>query len=136
MVNAEGSWSQPIDAGAGGADGRATLPSVPPLLRSLTAPGLAGALSRYRLLAYLVGTGLLVLTVIGVPLQYAAHSTGVVSVVGPLHGFLYIVYLVAGYDLTRRSRLTLGQLLTVIVAGFVPVVAFVVERWITRKVVA
>ena len=69
-------------------------------------------------------------------MQYAAHSTGVVSVVGPLHGFLYIVYLVAGYDLTRRSRLTLGQLLTVIVAGFVPVVAFVVERWITRKVVA
>lgn len=109
---------------------------LPPLVPNLTARGLVGALSRYRLMAYLVGVGLLVLVLVGMPLQYGAHYAGVVAVVGPLHGGLYIVYLLAGTDLARRSRLTLVQLLLVIVAGFVPGVAFVVERWVARRVAA
>lgn len=95
-----------------------------------------GALLRYRVMAYLVGIGLLVLVLVGVPLQYAAGRPGVVAVVGPIHGILYIVYLAVAYDLARRSKWSLGRMAAVVLAGFLPFLAFVVERRITPRVQA
>ena len=101
-----------------------------------SAPGLRRALLRYRVMAYAVGVGLVVLVLVGIPLQVAAHSPQVVQVVGPVHGFLYIVYLVAAADLVRRGRWPVSSLAGVILAGLVPFMAFVVERRITRRVEA
>jgi integral membrane protein len=101
---------------------------------SLVAPGVSGALLRYRIMAYIVGVMLLILVFIGVPLQYGADFNAVAAIVGPIHGVLYIVYLVAGYDLARRDRWSLGQMAAVVFAGFVPFLAFVVERRVTRRV--
>lgn len=98
--------------------------------------GIDRALRRYRLLAWTVGVGLLVLVVVGVPLQYAASSPGVVEIVGPLHGVIYMIYLVAAFDLARRSRFSLPQLLMMLCAGFLPVLAFVIERRVTARVEA
>ncbi len=91
-----------------------------------------GALIRYRIMAYIVGIGLIILVFVGIPLQIAGHP-GVVKVVGPIHGFLYIVYLVAGADLALRARWGLGRIIMVVLAGFVPFVAFIVERKVTRQ---
>ena len=95
---------------------------------------LARALLRYRAMAYVVGVALLVLVLVGVPLQFAAGHPGVVGVVGPIHGFLYIVYLAVGYDLARRDGWSLPRMLVVALAGFVPFLTFVVERSVTRRV--
>ena len=84
-------------------------------------------------MAYLVGTGLLVLVAIGMPLQYGAGHPGVVKVVGPIHGALYIVYLFAAFDLYRRQRFSLLQLAAMIGAGFIPLLAFVVERRVSSR---
>jgi len=91
------------------------------------------SLVRYRAMAYVVGVGLLVLVCVGVPLQYAAGRPGVVAVVGPIHGLLYIVYLLTVADLARRFRLGLGPLVALVAAGFVPLLAFVVERRTSRR---
>lgn len=93
-----------------------------------------GALVRYRVMAYLVGAMLILLVGLGVPLRYAAGEPGVVAVVGPLHGFLYIVYLLAAFDLARRARFGLLQLAAMVLSGLVPTLAFFVERRITRRV--
>jgi integral membrane protein len=93
----------------------------------------SGALLRYRLMAYVVGTGLLILVVIGVPLQYGAGHPGVVTVVGPIHGFLYIVYLLAAYDLARRAHFRPVRLLAMVAAGLLPGLAFVIEHRITAQ---
>ena len=98
-------------------------------------PGLRAALLRYRVMAYAVGIGLVVLVLVGVPLQLAGHPS-VVAIVGPVHGFLYLVYLAAAADLTRRGRWPLIQLVWVLLAGLVPFAAFVVERRVTRRVQA
>jgi integral membrane protein len=95
-----------------------------------------GAILRYRVMAYTVGVGLMILVFVGVPLQYAAHSPGVVKVVGPIHGALYIVYLLAALDLARRARFGLLQLVAMVAAGFVPFVAFIVERQVVRRLAA
>jgi len=94
----------------------------------------AASLARYRAMAYVVGVGLLVLTLIGVPLQYVAGKPAVVQIVGPIHGFLYIGYLLTVVDLRRRFHLSLGQLVSLVAAGFVPFLAFVLERLTTRRV--
>lgn len=92
------------------------------------------ALLRYRVMAYIVGTGLAILCFVGLPLQYAAHNDVVVAVVGPVHGFAYIAYLAVGYDMARRVRWPLSRLLPVVLAGFVPLLAFVIERLTTPKI--
>jgi integral membrane protein len=100
----------------------------------LLSPGMKGALLRYRILAYVVGTGLIVLVFIGMPLQFGFNHPAVVQIVGPIHGFLYIVYLIAALDLARRARFSLLQMAAMIGAGLCPFLAFVIERRITRKI--
>ncbi len=100
----------------------------------LTTRGIQGALERYKVMAYIVGAGLIILVFVGVPLQYAAGLPQVAHIVGPVHGFLYIVYLVAALDLALRARFTLLQMAAMIGAGFVPFLAFVVERSVAKRV--
>jgi integral membrane protein len=93
----------------------------------------AAALNRYRVMAYVVGTMLIILVFVAIPLQYGASRPGLAEVVAPLHGYLYIVYLVAGADLARRAHWRLGRILMVVCAGFVPFLAFVIERRVNRQ---
>ncbi len=92
-----------------------------------------GALTRYRIMAFIVGTGLCLLVFVAVPLQYGADITWVAKVVGTIHGYLYIVYLIASADLARRARWRLGRILLVVAAGFVPFLAFIVEHRVYQQ---
>ncbi len=96
-------------------------------------PGLDGAIARYRIMAFVVGIGLLILVFVGVPLQYGAGKPQVEEVVGTLHGFLYIVYLLCAVDLARRARFTLLQLAAMIGAGFLPFLAFIIEHRVMQR---
>lgn len=99
------------------------------------AKGLSGAVLRYRIMAYTVGTGLLVLVFVGIPCQYGAGIPEVDAIVGPIHGFLYIVYLLAAVDLARRARFTLLQMAAMIAAGFLPFLAFIIEHQVMKRLV-
>lgn len=90
------------------------------------------AMRRYRVAAWVVGVGLLVLVLVGMPLKYLAGNPSVVAVVGPLHGFLYMAYLVLTADLVYRARWPIGWALLIALAGTIPFVSFVAERRVTR----
>jgi integral membrane protein len=92
-----------------------------------------GALVRYRIMAFVVGVGLVLLVFVGMPLQFAAHQKVVVQVVGTAHGYLYLAYLVTAADLARRAHWRIGRILAVVAAGFVPFLAFVVEHRVFRQ---
>ena len=98
--------------------------------------GHRSALLRYRVMAYAVGVGLIVLVFVGIPLQIWSDVPGVVHVVGPIHGFLYLAYLVVGADLVRRERWPIRELVVMAIAGLVPFAAFGVERRVTRRATA
>jgi len=85
-------------------------------------------LGRYRVLAYIVGVGLVVLVFVGVPLKYGLDFPYVAQYVGMAHGFLYIVYCIACLELALRHRLHVVRLLLMAAAGFVPFLSFVMER--------
>ena len=89
----------------------------------------------YRTLAYVTGTALIVLCFVGIPLQVFADNLVVVKYVGTAHGMLYIIYVVVAFVMTRMVRMKVASPGTVIVllAGTIPILTFVVERWVTRK---
>ena len=93
------------------------------------------AVLRYRVMAYVTGVVLMVLCFVGIPLQIWAHNEVVASDVGTAHGILYIIYLITAYQLSRQLRLPLASPATVILllAGTIPVLTFVVERWFTHR---
>ncbi|HEX4221262.1 MAG TPA: DUF3817 domain-containing protein [Pseudonocardiaceae bacterium] len=106
-----------------------------PTVSELRARRINGALKRYRFIAYIVGIGLLALTVatildwgFGIP-QYA-------EVIGPLHGFLYMIYLALGIDLALKARWSVVGSLLVLLAGTIPFLSFVAERQVTKRVTA
>jgi integral membrane protein len=91
-------------------------------------------LDRYRLLAYIVGTALVILVFIGIPLQVWGHNDTIEKIVGTLHGFLYIVYVVLTLELAGRYRFSLVRAIGSMLAGLVPIMTFVAERKNTEYV--
>lgn len=97
------------------------------------APGVRGALARYRVMAYVVGVGLLALC-FSMIMEYVFDQDQYTAIVGPVHGFLYIVYLVATVDLAIKARWSMKGTVLVMLSGVVPFISFVAERRVARKV--
>jgi integral membrane protein len=95
--------------------------------------GVPAALTRYRVMAYIVGTMLLVLVFVAMPIKYWGHDDTPVAIVGTAHGFLYCVYLLAAFDLALRARWRALGTVLVLLAGTIPFLSFVAERIVTRK---
>ncbi|MEU5696072.1 DUF3817 domain-containing protein [Actinosynnema sp. NPDC020468] len=94
---------------------------------------MSGALSRFRFMAYVVGVGLLVL-VAAMFVKYLGGNSGMMAVVGPVHGFLYAVYLVLTVDLALKSRWSIKGTALVLLAGTIPFVSFYAERKVVESV--
>lgn len=90
------------------------------------------AVLRYRIMAYVTGVVLMVLCFVGIPLQVAGHPA-IAHYVGIAHGLLYIIYLMAAYALARKLRMEIKPTLIMLLAGTIPVMTFIVERWMTRR---
>ncbi len=88
----------------------------------------------YRTMAYVTGTMLCILVFVGIPLQIWAHNLIIVEIVGTMHGILYIIYVLVAFTMTRavRMKLVSPSEIIVLAAGTIPILTFVVERWVTR----
>lgn len=102
---------------------------------------LRAALTRYRVMAWVTGVMLLVLTAEMV-LKYLVRAAGLDDdgdprpVIGTwvafAHGWIYVVYLATVIDLWAKLRWGWDRLITMVLAGVVPVMSFVVERRVHR----
>ncbi|HWG94123.1 MAG TPA: DUF3817 domain-containing protein [Mycobacteriales bacterium] len=86
-----------------------------------------GPLRRYRVMAVVVTVALFVLLV-GMVLRYGFGHPEFSEAYSPVHGALYIVYLVTVVGLGRAARWSLARTVGVMLAGAVPVVSYLVER--------
>ncbi|GIH74628.1 DUF3817 domain-containing protein [Planobispora longispora] len=91
------------------------------------------ALKPFRVLAYIVGVMLLVLVTCMI-LRYGFDIEGPSKIVSPIHGFLYMLYLVATMNLGMKARWSWQYILGVMLAGTVPLLSFVFERKVTQRV--
>ncbi len=83
---------------------------------------------RYRVMAWVVGTMLILVFVGLIP---AINSMD--AVLGPIHGVLYIVYLATVVNMLVVYRLNVWYFIGMVTAGWCPFVSFIVERKITRR---
>jgi integral membrane protein len=95
-----------------------------------------GALTRYRVMAFVVGTALIALTIVIIFQVSGAKVKVAEEIVAPIHGYLYLIYLAAAADLARRAHWKLGRILMVVAAGFVPTLAFIVEHRVYQQMQA
>ena len=100
------------------------------------------ALFRYRVMANIVGVLLIVLVLVGVPLKYlspdgsSAAQAGewITTYLGIAHGWLYMIFLVTAFWLSRIARWSLTFTVTTLLSGTVPVLSFWAEHRATRRV--
>lgn len=97
-------------------------------MTSVLSGGVAGAFLRYRIMAFATGTLLVLLVFVAMPIKYWGHNHGPVAVIGTAHGFLFMVYLLASFDLGVRLRWPWLKLGLVMLAGVVPVMTFYAEH--------
>ena len=95
---------------------------------------IATALRNYRVAAWVTGIGLLVLVFVAMPLKYFFGEPRLVALVGMLHGFLYMAYIVCTLILAERCRWRPLDAVVILLAGTIPVASFVAERQVTRRV--
>lgn len=98
-------------------------------------PKVMAAFRRYRVAAFVVGWGLLIL-VAAMVLKYVFDMGTAVAVWGPIHGALFVVYVIIAFDLAYKDRWSPLGTLWVLVAGTIPFVSFVAERQVQRKVLS
>ena len=91
------------------------------------------ALTRYRVMAWIVGVLLIALILVAVPLKYLVGMDEPVALIGTLHGWLYFIFFLTACDLALRASWTLRGTVLTLVAGTVPILSFVAERNATRK---
>jgi integral membrane protein len=89
------------------------------------------ALNAYRVMAYVTGTGLVVLLCVAMPIKYIGGNGQPVAIVGALHGFFYMAYVVCALVLAERCRWRPQRALLVALAGTIPFVSFYAERKVT-----
>ncbi|MEW1957163.1 DUF3817 domain-containing protein [Kineococcus sp. NPDC059986] len=102
-------------------------------------PKIRAALTRYRVMAWLTGIGLVVLVCVGLPQKYLGAFGGgerVVEVVGVAHGWLYVILLITTFDLGNRVRWSWNRMVLTALAGTIPFLSFYAERKNTHAVQA
>jgi integral membrane protein len=95
--------------------------------------GIRAAMLRYRVMAYVVGCMLLLLTLVAMPIKYIGHNDTPVAIVGVGHGILYAIFFLVTLDLAVRARWRPLSALAVVIAGTIPFLSFVAERKVTGR---
>ena len=115
------------------------------------------ALARYRFMASVVGVLLVVLILIGVPLANFDGSSmwgvipatpslvtegsdaqqlgeAITTYLGVAHGWLYMLFLLAAFVLSRKARWDIPFTLVTLACGTIPVLSFWAEHRATARV--
>jgi integral membrane protein len=85
-------------------------------------------IGRLRLIGFIEGLSFLILLGIAMPLKYIADMPEAVTFVGPLHGVLFSLYLLAISHAWFLRKLTLGSSLLAFIAAFLPFGPFLLDR--------
>lgn len=102
--------------------------------------GLSGALLRYRVMAWVTGVLLAVMSVVFLPLKYVFHATdggilGTLYAIGwQAHGWLYVLYVAASLDVSFRMRYSVARTVAVALAGTIPFASFFADHLVARSV--
>lgn len=108
-------------------------PQTRPSSRTAAPETIHKSLIFFRIMAFVVGVGLLVLC-LGMVLQYGFDKPGLSQFWDQKHGILYMIYLVATANLGFKVGWSIGKMVRVMLAGVVPFLSFWVEHKVATEV--
>jgi integral membrane protein len=99
--------------------------------------------SAYRVLAIVVGILLAFCALVAMPLKYLATDGGTLqrfgedaSIMWVAHGWIFMIYVVVAFLLSRKAGWSLGFTIVALVAGLIPLLIFWVEHRVVQKLKA
>lgn len=94
----------------------------------------------YRVLALLVGVLLAFCSLVSFPLEHFAAEGGTLQQFGAntailwaLHGWMFMIYVVVAFFLSRRAGWSVAFTLVALAAGLIPLLIFWVEHRVTQR---
>jgi integral membrane protein len=102
-----------------------------------------GLVIAYRVLAFVVGILLAFCSLVALPLKYLATEGSSLqkfgedaSILWVAHGWVFMIYVVVAFFLSRKAGWTIGFTILALVAGLVPLLIFWVEHRVVQKLKA
>jgi integral membrane protein len=89
-------------------------------------------ISYFRISGFIEGSSLLILLFIAMPLKYFAGLPEVVTVVGSLHGFFFVLYILITGFTTLKVKWHLGWPIAAVIVAFIPFGNFILD-WRLKK---
>lgn len=91
-------------------------------------------IGRLRLVAFLEGISLLILVFVGMPLKYYLDSPDLVKTLGPIHGVLFIAFVILTIQVSISLKWNIFRITApVLISSFVPFGTFYVDSKILKK---
>ena len=91
-------------------------------------------IGRLRILGFLEGISLLLLLFVAVPLKYGSHDDTLTKTLGPVHGALFLLFILNTVSVGVEQKWERTTTWKVIVACFIPFGTFYIDRKILSKV--
>jgi integral membrane protein len=102
-----------------------------------------GLVLAYRVLAIVVGILLAFCSLVALPLKYLATEGSSLqkfgeqaSIMWVAHGWVFMIYVVVAFFLSRKAGWSIGFTILALVAGLVPLLIFWVEHRVVQKLKA
>jgi integral membrane protein len=89
-------------------------------------------LGRFRIMGFFEGLSLIILLFIAMPLKYLAGIPEVVTIVGSLHGILFVAYFLLCVYTTYKIRWSYLWFISAVVAAFIPFGNLILDRRIKQ----
>ncbi|MCG8327378.1 MAG: DUF3817 domain-containing protein [Chitinophagales bacterium] len=90
-------------------------------------------IGRFRLIAFLEGISLIILVFIGMPFKYYVDAPVLVEVVGPIHGGLFLLYVILALQIgIEQEWKFFKKTWLVLLASFIPFGTFYIDYKILK----
>lgn len=94
---------------------------------------LTSNIGRLRAIAFFEGLSLIILVLIGMPMKYAFDNPLIVKLVGPLHGFLFLLFIIAAMIVSVEYKWSFFKTTwKVLLSSFIPFGTFYVDAKILK----
>ncbi|WP_417899181.1 DUF3817 domain-containing protein [Bacillus haimaensis] len=90
-------------------------------------------IDRFRVMGLIEGGSLLLLLFIAMPIKYGLDIPEVVSVVGAIHGFLFITYLFVIAYVTYKVRWSFKWIAGAVIAAFIPFGNIILDSYLKKS---
>jgi integral membrane protein len=91
-------------------------------------------IGRLRIIGFSEGISLLILIFVAVPLKYIGHHPSVVKAMGPIHGALFLLFIVNTVSVGVEQKWQFKTTLKVLLACIIPFGTFYIDRKILREI--